>query len=146
MRNKLITIFVIVWLIIFNYESTRAFYLEPLFGRHLPKLKFLFPPAGWVMFYNVDNSYSHAEVYGFKAGRSQMIDPHLILQTRPIGYDNINRNALVTVLDRDASKQFCTFLHRKFSYFDSFAVTYVNYPELTKQPLERQQAISYECP
>ncbi|MDO8580528.1 MAG: hypothetical protein Q7S13_03515, partial [Candidatus Omnitrophota bacterium] len=49
-RNIFISLFVIVWLGIFHYESTRAFFLEPLFHRPLYKFKFLFPPAGWIMF------------------------------------------------------------------------------------------------
>ncbi|MBI3602031.1 MAG: hypothetical protein HY209_03965 [Candidatus Omnitrophica bacterium] len=144
-RNIIISIFVVGWLVVFHYESTRHFYWEPLLGRPLPKMKFLFPPAGWIMFFNVDDSYGYTEVYGVKDGHPQMIDPHQILQTRAIGYDNINRNALVTVLSRDVSGPFCLFLHRKFPYFDSFLVTYVNYPSLTKRPFERLQAVAYEC-
>ena len=99
MRNKLITIFVIIWLVIFNYESMRGMFLIPWLKRDLPKVKFLFPPAGWIMFYKVDDSYGYVEVYGVKDGRTQLIDPHDILQIRPVGYDNIHRNALITVLD-----------------------------------------------
>ena len=145
MRNIVITIFVILWLIAFNYESTRYFYLQPLFHRQLPKIKFLFPPAGWIMFFNVNDSYGYAEVYGVKNGQTQLIDPHQILQTRPIGYDNINRNALSSVLSPGTQQTFCAFLHRKIPFFDNFLVTYVNYPSLVKNSLERQQAIAYEC-
>lgn len=145
MRNKLISVFVVVWLAVFTYESTRHFYLEPLFGARLPKVKFLFPPAGWIMFFNLDDSYGYAEVYGIKDGRAQAIDPHQVLQTRAIGYDNINRNALVAVLSGDVEKPFCDFLRRKFPYFDSFTVTYVNYPSLTTRPFEREQGVAYEC-
>ena len=145
MRNTFISIFVVLWLLVFNYESTRHFYLEPLFKRPLPKMKFLFPPAGWIMFFNVDNSYGYTEVYGVKDGRNQLIDPYQILQTRAIGYDNIHRNALVSVLSQDVAKPFCEFLHRKFPYFDSFLVTYANYPSVTERPFEKQQVLAYEC-
>jgi hypothetical protein len=144
-RNTIISIFVIVWLVVFNYESIRHFYLEPLFQRSLPKMKFLFPPAGWIMFYNVDDSYGTVQVYGVKEGRTQLIDPHQILQTRAIGYDNIHRNALVGVLNPGMAKSFCTFLYRKFPYFDNFVVTYINYPSLIKEPFKQEQNIVYEC-
>jgi hypothetical protein len=114
--------------------------------RDLPKLKFLFPPAGWIMFYNVNDNYGNVEVYGVKNGQTQLIDPHDILQTRSIGYDNIHRNALISVLDGQMQGPFCTFLKHKFSYFDSFMVTYSNYPSVTTKPLEKQQSVIYECP
>ncbi len=145
MRNKAISIFVILWLALFHYESARHFYLEPFFKRPLPKTKFLFPPAGWIMFFNVEDSYGYAEVYGIKNGQGQVIDPHDILQTRAIGYDNIHRNVLVSVLSQDVSRPFCSFLRRKFPYFESFAVTYVNYPSVTQRPFERLQTVMYEC-
>ena len=144
-RNTIISIFVIVWLAVFHYESTRHFYLEPLLKRELPKLKFLFPPAGWIMFYNVGDGYGSAEVYGVKDGRTQLIDPHQILQTRAIGYDNIHRNALVSVLDRGASDHFCAFLKRKFPYFDGFLVAYALYPSVIDKPFEKLQTVAYEC-
>lgn len=97
------------------------------------------------MFYNVDESYGYAQVYGIKDGQSQPLDPHQVLQTRAIGYDNIHRNALVTVLTAGVQKPFCGYLHRKFPYFDSFAVTYVNHPSVTDRPFEQQQVIAYQC-
>ena len=97
------------------------------------------------MFYSVDNSYGYVQVYGVKDGRTQAIDPHYILQTRSIGYDNINRNALITVLGQDMQQPFCRFLKRKFEYFDGFLVTYVHHPHVTKQPFEQTQTIVYEC-
>ncbi len=97
------------------------------------------------MFFNVNDGYGYVEVYGLKNGQPQLIDPHQILQTRAIGYDNINRNALITVLDRNLARSFCGFLRRNLPYFDSFAVTYVNYPRLTQQSFERQQQLAYEC-
>src|SRR5271170_7692465 len=144
-RNKLISIFVILWLAVFYYESTCYYYLQPLFNRELPRLKFLFPPSGWIMFYNLGDNFGYAEVYGVKNGNPQLIDPHQILQTRAIGYDNINRNALSTVLEPGMSDAFCPFLKRRFPYFDKFLVTYVEYPQLTEQPMERKQVVAYEC-
>lgn len=145
MRNKIITIFVVFWLVIFNYESCRAMFLNPFFGHDLPKLKFLFPPAGWVMFYTVSDSYGYAEVFGVKDGRAQWIDPHDILTTRPILYDNVHRNALISVLDQQAKPAFCAYLKQKFPYFESFMVTYTNYPSVIKNRYEQQQALMYEC-
>ncbi len=144
-KNIIISIFVILWLIVFSYESTRNFYLEGLLHRHLPKVKFLFPPAGWIMFYNVNDSFGYAQVYGMKNGHAQPIDPHQILQTRSIGYDNIHRNALITVLSTDMRRDFCSFLQRKFPYFDNFVVTYINYPSLITNPFEQEQNPVYEC-
>ena len=145
MRNAIISIFVVLWILLFHYESTRHFYFEPLFKRDLPKMKFLFPPAGWIMFFNVSDRYGLAEVYGVKEGRPHLIDPHQILLTRAIGYDNIHRNALVGVLSRESSRAFCAFLKRKFPYFDTFLVTYAEYPSLVKQPFEKLQSVAYEC-
>jgi hypothetical protein len=145
LRNKLISIFVILWLGVFYYESTCYYYLQPLFKRELPRMKFLFPPAGWIMFYNIGDNFGYAEVYGVKDSKPQLIDPHQILETRAIGYDNINRNALVTVLTPGISQSFCPYLQRKFPYFEKFLVTYVEYPHLTEAPFEKQQTVAYEC-
>jgi len=144
-RNKLISLVVVLWLAVFYYESTCYYYLQPLFNRELPKMKFLFPPAGWIMFYNVGDDFGYAEVYGVKNGTPELIDPHQILQTRAIGYDNINRNALLTVLTPGEDRSFCPFLRRKFPYFDKFVITYVEYPHLAEQPFEKTQAVVYTC-
>jgi len=145
LRNKLISIFVVVWLAVFYYESACYYYLQPLCKFELPRMKFLFPPAGWVMFYNIGDNFGAVEVYGVKDGNPQLIDPHQILQTRAIGYDNINRNALLTVLSPEMAGRFCPFLKRKFPYFEKFLITYVEYPHLTEQPLERMQTVLYTC-
>ncbi len=145
-RNSLISVFVIIWTLIFHYESIRHFYLNPFFGRNLPQLKFLFPPAGWIMFYNVNDSYSCAEVYGIKGGQVQLIDPHQILVTRAIGYDNIHRNALSTVLDYELKDYFCRFLERKFPYFDRYLVMLAYWPSVTKTPHRKLQRVAYQCP
>ena len=77
-------IFIILWLGIFHYESIRYTYLNPLFQRNFPKFKFLFPPAGWIMFYHIDDDFGYVEVYGVKRGESQLLDPHEIFRTRTI--------------------------------------------------------------
>ena len=144
-RNTVITIFVILWTLLFHYESTCHFYLEPFFGKHLPKMKFLFPPAGWIMFFNVGEDTGCAEVYGVNAEGYQLIDPHEILATRTIGFDNIHRNVLSTVLSNDLQGPFCQFLQRKFSEFDNFFVTAVYYPSVIKTPHKRLQRVMYQC-
>lgn len=145
LRNCLIMIFVVGWLILFNYESLRQFYLNPLFRKELPKVKLLFPPAGWIMFYQVSPSYGFVEVYATREGLVQQIDPHLILLTRAIGYDNINRNALVAVLEPSIREQFCRFLRRKFPIFDNFSIIYAQYPNLINAPLVKEQRLVYQC-
>lgn len=97
------------------------------------------------MFYNIGDNFGYTEVYGIKDGIPQLIDPHDILQTRAIGYDNINRNALITVLTPGMSDSFCPFLKRKFPYYDKFSVNYVQYPHLVQQPLERTMTEVYSC-
>ena len=145
LKNIVITIFVIFWTLLFHYESTRVFYLNPIFQRDLPKTPLLFPPAGWIMFYNVDERYGFAEVYGVKDNHPQLIDPHLILPTRDICYDNVHRNVLSAVLSEQAKRPFCGYLRRKFPYFDKFFVTYVGYPSLDQEPLRRVQQLMYVC-
>lgn len=145
MRNRLITIFVIVWLLVFHYESLRAFYLNPLFGTALPKLKFLFPPAGWIMFYNVDENEVRAEVYGQKNGALEKINPHRIFNNRWLGYDNTRRNVLVSVLDPSNQKDFCPYLRRKFPEYERFAVVAAIYPSNLKYPGKKILRLTYEC-
>ena len=144
-RNIWITIFVIFWMYLFHYESLRYFYLNPYFKRDLPKFKFLFPPAGWIMFFNVNDNYGFVEVYGVKEDKSQLIDPHDIFRTRTIGFDNIHRNILSEVSSPERSKDFCRFLHYRYPYFDKFAVVLVYYPSLTKEPYKRLQQLQYQC-
>jgi hypothetical protein len=148
-RNVYITIFVIVWTIVFHYESIRYFYLDPILIKHtgqpLPKFKFLFPPAGWIMFFNVNDASGFVEVYGIKDKVPQLIDPHLILQTRTFGYDNIHRNILGQVAASSQKKSFCGFLDRKFSYYDDFLVVYIYYPSLTQEPQGILKNVIYRC-
>ena len=146
-RRICIVLFVVVWIAVFHYESLRFFYLQPFFNDSLPKVKFLFPPAGWIMFYNVDDQFGYAQVYGVKNddAKAQAIDPHDILATRSIGYDNIHRNVLSEALGPQYHASFCAFLKRKFPYFDKFLITEVYYPSLTRSPAQKIEKVAYSC-
>ena len=141
----LISIFVVFWFFIFHYESVRYFYLERRVGHPLPKVKFLFPPAGWIMFYNVGPANSYVEVSGIKEGIPQTIDPHDIFRTRTIMFDNIHRNILGAAASPYAAKDFCHFLEHRFPYFDGFIVSELYYPDVTKEPHRRYQQEMYRC-
>ena len=145
-RNLWISLFVIVWVAVFHYETLRLNYLSPLLGRELPKLKFLYPPAGWIMFFNVDRSYGLAQVYGIRKGQPVLLDPHEMFATRFIGYDNIRRNVLISVLSAHAAPQCCRYLARKFPQYEAFAVAYVVYPDLVDRPGEKLYQLAYRCP
>ena len=121
-RNTIITVVVIIWSLIFHYESVRYFYLNPLFEKSLPKVKFLFPPAGWIMFFQVNNSFGNVDVYGLKEKTMQLIDAHDIFRTRTIGYDNVHRNVLSTVANTQYAESFCKYLKYRFEYFDNFYI------------------------
>ena len=144
-RSIPITWFVICWTLLFQYETLRASYLSPLAGRPLPKTAFLFPPAGWIMFFNVDKSYGFAEVYGLRSLEAVLLDPHDIFATRAVGYDNIHRNVLIGVLSPHDAPAFCRYLHRKFSTYDGFAVVYAQYPDLIGTPERILRQIAYRC-
>lgn len=147
-RNIFISAFVILWMVLFQYESLRTFYLKRQFNRNFPKTKFLFPPAGWIMFYQVDPSGGYFEVYGVKNNEPQLIDPHEIFRTRTIGYDNIHRGILGSVNNPDnpaVAAQFCRFLNYRFPYFDKFYVTASYHPNMPEAPYERRQKILYQC-
>jgi hypothetical protein len=144
-RNVVISVFAAVWIAAFHYETLRLNYLSPLAGRALPKLKFLYPPAGWIMFFNVDPSYGMAEVYGVRDGRATRIDPHRIFETRAVGYDNIHRNVLVSVLSTQDGARFCAFLHRKLPDYPEFAVVYTMYPDLLQRPDQLVRKVVYQC-
>jgi len=169
-RNLWISLFVIAWIAIFHYETLRLNYLSPLACRAvpvwlrlkalfqedlfhavsrqcppLPKLKFLYPPAGWIMFYNVDRSYGFAEVYGLQRDTPFLIDPHEIFETRFVWYDNIRRNVLISVLSFADARRFCTYLHRKFPRYDAFAVVYARYPDVVSRPNDLLRQIAYRC-
>ena len=143
-RNILISLFVLLWLAVFNYESVRHFYLQPHFDRPLPKTKFLFPPAGWIMFFKVDDQFGTAEVYGLREeGEPYRFDPHEILETRFIGFDNIYRGVLGAA--NDSPRAFCRFMKRKFPGFDDFLVTVAVYPSLTQNRYTVRRYPSYQC-
>lgn len=97
------------------------------------------------MFYNVDDQFGYAEVYGVKEQMTHLIDPHDILETRFIGFDNIQRNVLSSVLSTPMQKPFCRFLERKFPEFDRFLITAVQVPSITQQPRIRYQRVYYDC-
>ena len=145
LRNSLISVFVVAWTLLFHYESLRNSYLNPLCHRELPKCKFLFPPAGWIMFYNVGESESHTEVYGIIDGKYTLIDPHRIFENRWLGYDNIRRNVLLGALYPAYARPFCRYLSRKFPEYPHFAVTLVHYPNYGKNPEERRVGLQYAC-
>ena len=145
-RRILIGVFVLVWIGVFHYETLRLNYLSPLAGRELPKLKFLYPPAGWIMFFDVDRTYGFAEVYGVRHGHPERIDPHDIFHTRFVWYDNIRRNVLISVLSARQAPGFCAYLGRQFPQYEAFAVVYASYPDVVNHPDEVQRALAYRCP
>lgn len=145
-RNPLITWFTIFWILLFHYESLRANYLTPLIQKELPKWPLLFPPAGWIMFFNIDRSYGFAEVYGRKNGQFTLIDPHNIFRTKAVGYDNIRRNMLISVLPRQASDDFCRYLKWRLPAYETFTVIYGAYPDVTAQaPDKIWRQVAYRC-
>lgn len=144
-RHTLMTPFVICWTLLFHYESLRANYLSPLFHHELPKCPFLFPPAGWIMFFNIEHPYGFAEVYGIHGSDITRLDPHEIFQTRAIGYDNIRRNVLIGVLTQRDAPSFCRYLRRKFPRYEAFTVAYAQYPDLIDAPDRILRQIAYRC-
>ncbi len=146
LRDRFILLFVAVWLALFHYESLRLNYLSSLVGRELPKFKFLFPPAGWIMFYRVDSAEVRTEVYGLNnEDRLELIDPHRIFNNQWIGYDNIRRNVLISVMDRYSAPHFCRYLKRKFPEYARFSVFQVVYPNVIENPKKRVLKLAYEC-
>jgi hypothetical protein len=145
LRKAGITIFVILWCGLFHYVSLRHFYLEPLMGRPLPQPKFLFPPAGWIMFFHVGNGFSHLEILGMHQGRSYRIEPHAILPTRYLGFDNVHRGVLGSAADPQHQRPFCRYLRRKFPEYDDFLITAVSYPPVREPLTDRRWAVLYQC-
>ena len=156
-RNIGITLFVICWSLAYHYMSVKHFYLQPLVNRPLPRVPMLFPPAGWIMFYNVDDSFGEVRVYGIKGvdlqaqGRDvymrgkeyHLIDPHAIFRTRTVFFDNIHRGLMHGAVGRQ--KPFCDFLEYRFPYYDAFEVRYIGYPSMTKEPYKRVEQVYYQC-
>jgi len=145
LRNIFITVFVILWCLAFHYESVRFFYLDPLVGRSLPKIKFLFPPAGWIMFYRVDNAYGHIRIFGVKNNQNYEIDPHEIFRVRTIGYDNIHRGVISSAASRRNSHAFCQHLNKRFNDFENFNILYTYYPDFIAEPNVNHQQLLYDC-
>ena len=145
-RHHVITAFVILWTLVFHYETLRLHYLSPLVGYQLPKVKFLFPPAGWIMFFSVEHSYGFAEVYGLRDKHPERLDPHAIFETTAVGYDNIHRNVLVSLLEPDVATSCCPFLARKFPAYPEFAVVYAVYPDVVAEPERVVRYLAYRCP
>ena len=145
MSRRAITAFVLAWLAVFHYESLRARYLDRWLGVELPKVKLLFPPAGWIMFYRVDEGDGRAEVYGLKDGEPELIDPHRIFATRWVGYDDIRRNVLISALPPERAPAFCAFLRRKFPEYRDFAVVEVWIPSVLETPRRELRRPSYRC-
>ncbi|MBI3009824.1 MAG: hypothetical protein HYY57_02440, partial [Candidatus Omnitrophica bacterium] len=129
-RNRIISIFVIFWILLFQYETWRANSLSPLFHRPLPKTPFLFPPAGWIMFFHIGRSYGFAEVYARKDNQWQLLKPHEIFKTRFIGYDNFRRNVLSVALEPRYAASFCRYLFWRLPQYEAFTVAWVEYPDL----------------
>jgi len=144
-RNRFITVFVILWCLAFHYESVRHFYLQPLFKQSLPKIKFLFPPAGWIMFYRVDNAYGHRQIFGVKGDQTYEIDPHEVFRVRTIGFDNVHRGVVSGAAARRNNRAFCQHLHKRFKDMDDFKIVHTYYPDFIEEPNLRFQQILYGC-
>jgi hypothetical protein len=144
-QKALVSAFIAAWTLVFHYESLRYSFLDPLVGRELPKVKFLFPPAGWIMFYKVDKADGFAEVYGRKGEAVELIDPHRIFETRWLGYDDIRRNVLVTALEPAYARDFCGFLERKFPGYDGFDVVEAWIPDVTEKAPRILRQVAYKC-
>ena len=144
-RKFRISVFVVVWLLVFSYESLRYNYLSRWCHAELPKVMFLFPPAGWIMFYHVGDEDGRAEVWGRIGDKRELIDPHRIFATRWIGYDNIRRNVLITALDPAYERAFCRYLRRKFPSYDGFDIVEVWTPSVTKEPDRQIRQTIYRC-
>jgi len=144
-RNRFITLFVILWCVAFHYESVRHFYLNPLFDQQLPKIKFLFPPAGWIIFFRVGDSYGHIRIFGIKKDQNYEIDPHEVFRVRTIGYDNIHRGVIGSAASQRNKRSFCQHLIKRFNYYEDFIVAYEYYPDFIAEPHERIQQLLYSC-
>jgi len=144
-RSAAISIFVLLWCLLFHYQSVRLNYLSPLLKKELPRIPLLFPPAGWIMFYQITPTYGTAEIYGLKDNEPNLIDPHAIFETNAIGYDNLRRNVMVNILYEGHRSAFCRYLRRKFPDYSSFVVTYVQYLDLINSPETFNRQALYQC-
>jgi hypothetical protein len=97
------------------------------------------------MFFHVDERYGLCEVYRGTPGGPIRIDPHAIFETKAVGYDNIHRNMLVSVLDRRLGPAFCAYLRRKFPGNKGFAVVHAQYPDVIRRPDRLLRGLAYRC-
>ena len=95
------------------------------------------------MFYNVDDRFGYIEVVGQKGNEMYFIDPHEIIETRTIGFDNIFRNILSQMGNKRSSQAFGRFLKRKFPEYDGFVVSYIYFPDLVHRPQYRERRLLY---
>lgn len=144
-RNSFIVLFSILWLLAFHYESIRYFYLQPFSKSPLYKVKFLFPPAGWIMFFNVGPASGDIQIYGTKGNYKQLIDPHDIFRTRTIAFDNIHRGIVGGIAGERKRPETCRYLFWKFPGFDYFDIHYVDYPDVTQGPYIRREVVLFRC-
>jgi len=156
-KNSCISAFVICWLLAYHYMSLKQFYLEPLLKKPLPRVPMLFPPAGWIMFYRVDDQFGEIQVYGIEGAKligrgrdmtvnysaKHLIDQHEIFRTRTVLFDNIKRGLIHGAVARQ--KQFCNFLEYRFPFYDGFEIRYIHYPSMTKSPEKRIDRVAYQC-
>ncbi|MBI4348739.1 MAG: hypothetical protein HY553_18010 [Elusimicrobia bacterium] len=149
-KRAFLRLFIVAWLALFVYETLRAFQLAPVAARlagrpvDLPKLPLLFPPAGWIMFYEVGDTAGGLEVYGVSKTTATLIDPHRVFATRYVGFDNIRRGMLYAAAGRPWD--FCNFLRRKFPEYPDFSVVRYQYQDLGgENPSGRLQAPLYSC-
>ena len=156
-RHALISLFVIFWLGVYHYMSLKHFYLEPWLKRPLPRVKMLFPPAGWIMFYQVDDQSAEVQVWGLQKVKLTgsgsnislsydakfLIDPHDIFRTRTIFFDNIKRGLMFGAVARQ--KPFCDYLEKRFPEYDGYEVKYIIHPAMTEKPESKFERIAYQC-
>lgn len=145
-QRTILSAFALLWLAIFHYESLRGFYLNRWLRAELPKIRLLYPPAGWIMFYRVDESDGRAEVYGWRGGKAELIDPHLVFATRWLGYDNVRRNILISAVHPRNSRRFCSYLARKFPEYQAFSVVEAWIPSVLEKPQRTLRQVAYQCP
>ncbi len=144
--RRAISAFVVVWLLVFHYESLRRNFLDPWLGTRLPKVKLLFPPAGWIMFFRIDEGDGRAEVWGVRGDSGELIDPHRIFENRWIGYDNIRRNILIAALNEAYAPAFCSYLRRKLPEYGGFLVMQTWRPSVVREPDKVLRQVAYRCP
>ncbi len=151
-RDRFITLFVLIWLIVYFYNNTRLMLLRPFIQRHFPRAaahlpvnQFLFPPAGPIMFLHLDDTFAHFVVYGVKDLKLYELNPHKIIQNRTLFYDNTHRGVLSAIADRETAPSFCRMMDRRFPEFDDFVVALRRYRSLSRQPHIYEEAGIFRC-